>query len=96
MCGDSRAKITRATSTMSGLNSPPPLERGSGKIFITTVNGVDKNLSEVSQELDNLSGDFTKYLVPTGGTYNCRNNCGFKRKIDARVWRCYRLECETG
>jgi len=32
------------------------------------VNGVDKALSAVSQELDRLSADFVKYMVPTSGT----------------------------
>jgi len=39
-----------------------------GTIAITTVNGVDKALSAVSQELDRLSADFVKYMVPTSGT----------------------------
>jgi hypothetical protein len=47
-----------------------------GTIAITTVNGVDKALSAVSQELDRLSADFVKYMVPTSGTYNCRTVAG--------------------
>jgi hypothetical protein len=47
-----------------------------GKIAITTVKNVDKSLFAISQELNKLSGDFDKYLVPTSGTYNCRTVAG--------------------
>lgn len=43
-----------------------------GRIAVTTVNGVDKALTEVSRELDKLPNDYFMYLIPTGGTYNCR------------------------
>jgi hypothetical protein len=40
------------------------------------VNGVDKHLLAVSQELDALSTDFGKFLISTSGTYNCRAVAG--------------------
>jgi hypothetical protein len=49
---------------------------GGGSVVITSINGVDKALEAVSQELDELSIDFTKFLTPTGGTYNCRDIAG--------------------
>jgi len=45
-------------------------------VQITTINGVDKALAAVSQELDQLSPDFEKFLKPTAGTYNCRTIAG--------------------
>jgi D-alanyl-D-alanine carboxypeptidase len=47
-----------------------------GHVAITAANGVDQALAAVSQELDALPGDVTKFLVPTSGTYNCRNIAG--------------------
>jgi len=47
-----------------------------GRVEITTVNGVDKALESVSQELDALSTDFVRFLKPTAGTYNCRTVAG--------------------
>jgi hypothetical protein len=47
-----------------------------GKVTITTVNGVDKALEAVSNELDELPNEFIKYLEPTAGTYNCRTVAG--------------------
>ena len=47
-----------------------------GNVAITAANGVDQALVAVSQELDALPADLTKYLVPTSGTYNCRNIAG--------------------
>jgi hypothetical protein len=41
-------------------------------IRITSVNGIDKQLTAISSELDNLPPEDKKYLYPLGGTYNCR------------------------
>jgi D-alanyl-D-alanine carboxypeptidase len=72
MYGDCRrGEVTSKLRTITWL----PAHNG-GTIGITTVNGVDKSLSAVSQELDKLSGDFHKFLVPTSGTYNCRTVAG--------------------
>ncbi|HTV71693.1 MAG TPA: M15 family metallopeptidase [Rhizobiaceae bacterium] len=52
---------------------------GGGTVSITTMNGADKALEAVSQELDKLPKAFGKYLVPLGGTYNCRLIAGTSR-----------------
>jgi hypothetical protein len=41
-------------------------------IEITSVNGVDRQLEKISQELDELPAADKKYLYPLGGTYLCR------------------------
>ena len=45
-------------------------------VSITSVNGVDRALSAISQELDALPPEDKKYLYPIGGTYNCRAVAG--------------------
>jgi D-alanyl-D-alanine carboxypeptidase len=47
-------------------------KHGGSIVSITKMNGVDKALEAVSRDLDELRGDFIKYLKPTSGTYNCR------------------------
>jgi len=47
-----------------------------GRVAITTVNGVDQALAAVSRALDQLPSEFTKFLTPTAGTYNCRAVAG--------------------
>jgi hypothetical protein len=41
-------------------------------ISFTSVNGADRALAAVSQELDALPPEDKKYLYPIGGTYACR------------------------
>ena len=41
-------------------------------VYITSVNGVDKKLQEVSDELDNLPEDLKKYVTRTAGTFYWR------------------------
>ncbi len=41
-------------------------------ISITRVNGIDRQLAAVSNELDSLPPAEKKYLYPLGGTYTCR------------------------
>ncbi|MGA9815821.1 MAG: hypothetical protein WBQ54_02535, partial [Pseudolabrys sp.] len=53
---------------------------GGGKIAITAVNGVVSALENVSRELDEIPDQFVKYLVPTGGTYNCRRIAGSRAR----------------
>ncbi|MEX0955631.1 MAG: M15 family metallopeptidase [Rhizobiaceae bacterium] len=53
---------------------------GGGTVRITTRNGADKALEKVSRELDRLPAAYSKYLVPTAGTYNCRTIAGTNRK----------------
>jgi hypothetical protein len=47
-------------------------KHGGGSVTFTTAQGADKALEAVSAELDRLPASFTKYLVPSAGTYNCR------------------------
>jgi len=42
-------------------------------VSITSVNGVDRQLAQVSRELDELPPEDKKYLYPLGGTYMCRH-----------------------
>ena len=53
---------------------------GGGKVRVTTAQGVDKALEAVSRDLDKLPDDFSKYLTPSAGTYNCRAIAGSSRK----------------
>ena len=48
-----------------------PTTRGK-VVLITAVNGVDRRLAAVSQELDAWPSRYKKYLYPIGGTYACR------------------------
>jgi hypothetical protein len=41
-------------------------------VKITSVNGVDRQLTAISRELDALPAADKKYLYPPGGTYDCR------------------------
>jgi hypothetical protein len=41
-------------------------------VRITSTNGVDRRLAEVSRELDALPPEDKKCLYPPGGTYSCR------------------------
>lgn len=41
-------------------------------VSITSVNGVDQRLAEVSREIDALPMAIKVYAFPLGGTYNCR------------------------
>jgi hypothetical protein len=42
-------------------------------VSITSVNGIDRSLTAISQELDALPAADRKYLYPVGGTYVCRS-----------------------
>jgi hypothetical protein len=49
------------------------LPRSLGRsVMITSVNGVDRHLAEVSRDLDALPAALQRDLYPLGGTYNCR------------------------
>jgi D-alanyl-D-alanine carboxypeptidase len=54
--------------------------RHGGFVEITTVNGVDKQLEAVVRDLETLPAAMTRYLVPSGGTYNCRAIAGTDRR----------------
>ena len=51
-------------------------KNGGGRVAITTINGVDNALENVSRELDHLPHDLLKFLIPPAGTYNCRKIAG--------------------
>jgi D-alanyl-D-alanine carboxypeptidase-like protein len=42
-------------------------------VRITSVNGVDRQLTAISRELDELRAEDKRYLYPLGGTYFCRH-----------------------
>lgn len=42
-------------------------------VMITSVNGIDRQLSAISRELDDLPAEDKKFLYPVGGTYACRS-----------------------
>jgi hypothetical protein len=72
MYGDCKKnEVTSKLRTIEWL----PAHNGGG-VAVTTVNEVDKALTEVSKELDKLPNDYFTYLIPTGGTYNCRAIAG--------------------
>jgi hypothetical protein len=72
MYGDCRRNdVTAKLKTIEWL----PAHHG-GRITVTNVNTVDRALTAVSRELDALSSDFIRFLVPTSGTYNCRAIAG--------------------
>ena len=48
-------------------------------VMITKVNGVDKKLKEVSDELDALPENLKKYVTTTAGTFNWRPIAGTNR-----------------
>ena len=48
-----------------------PRHKG-GRVSVTRVNGVDKRLKAVSDELDALPDALIRYAIPSAGTYNCR------------------------
>ena len=53
---------------------------GGGTLMATTINGVNKKLEAVSRDLEKLPTQFTKYLVPVSGVYNCRKIAGTERR----------------
>ena len=51
-------------------------KRGGGTFQVTTVNEVHEKLKAVSDELEALPEEFTKFLVPAAGGYACRAVAG--------------------
>lgn len=49
------------------------------KLKVTSVNGVSRRLDAVSRALDALPKRFDAYLIPPGGSYNCRPIAGTSR-----------------
>lgn len=57
--------------------TPPKLRKvawvkGGGSVQFATAQGADRALEAVVAELNALPASFTKFLVPSAGTYNCR------------------------
>ncbi|HET6606181.1 MAG TPA: M15 family metallopeptidase [Rhodopila sp.] len=42
-------------------------------VRITSVNGIDRQLAAISDELDKFPTEEKRFLYPPGGTYNCRD-----------------------
>jgi hypothetical protein len=56
------------------------LPKSSGKkVWVTKVNGVDKQLEKVSAEIDQLPPRFKEFVTTIGGTFNWRKIAGTKR-----------------
>lgn len=53
---------------------------GGGKVRFNARARAADALEAVSRDLDKLPGDFSKYLAPSAGTYNCRAIAGTKRQ----------------
>jgi D-alanyl-D-alanine carboxypeptidase len=72
MYGDcTKHEVTKNVRNVSWL----PKHAG-GNLAITMINGVDKALEAISQDLDELPNDLIKYLKPSAGTYSCRSIAG--------------------
>jgi hypothetical protein len=51
-------------------------KRGGGTFQVTTINTVHEKLKAISDELEALPEEFTKYVVPAAGGYACRTIAG--------------------
>jgi len=79
MYGDSAAEVRRHLTTIPWI---PRSTGGKYQVRVTRVNGVDRQLRKVSQELDRLlqkHPEYRKYLVPVGGTFKWRTIAGTHR-----------------
>ena len=79
MYGESAAEVRRHLTTIPWI---PRSTGGKYRIRVTRVNGVDRQLRRVSQDLDRLlqkHPGYRKYLVPVGGTFKWRTIAGTKR-----------------
>jgi hypothetical protein len=70
---------TRDEVTAQLISIPWVPSKGGGTLKVTRINGVAEKLATISRELDQLPNHFDKYLVPSAGTYNCRDIAGTKR-----------------
>ncbi|CAN5529370.1 hypothetical protein BH10PSE7_BH10PSE7_02690 [soil metagenome] len=66
--------VTKAMRKVAWL----PKHKG-GAVRFTTAQGADKALEAVSRDLDELPDNLIAYLIPTAGTYNCREIAGTHR-----------------
>jgi D-alanyl-D-alanine carboxypeptidase len=62
------------------------LKHGGKHLRITRVNGVADRLKAISDERDTLPDGCSKYLTPSGGTYNCRVIQGTNRRSVHGNW----------
>ena len=74
MYGENAAKVAQNLETITWL---PSLSRE--KIQVTRINGVDKALAAVSDDLSELGKSYIAYLKPLGGTFNWRKIAGTER-----------------
>jgi peptidoglycan L-alanyl-D-glutamate endopeptidase CwlK len=69
-----------AKEVESHLTSIPWLPRSTHeRVRITTVNGIDKKLTAISEEFDQLPPDKKKYVTNIAGTFNWRQIAGSKQ-----------------
>ena len=59
-------------------------------VSITSINGIDRRLAEISRELDELPADDKKFLHPLGGPYKCRPSRRHGSVEHACLGRCHR------
>ena len=74
MYGKSKKEVEKNLTTIIWL--PKTLNK---RIKITKINGVDKKLQKISNQLDKLPKRFKKYLINIAGTYNWRKISGTNR-----------------
>jgi hypothetical protein len=75
MYGDcSKGEVARHLVDVVWLRS-----KGGQKLKASRINGVAERLQAVSDELDKLAAEMTKYLAPSAGTFNCRTVAGTNR-----------------
>ncbi|CAN5555994.1 M15 family metallopeptidase [soil metagenome] len=67
MYGSSAKEVERNLAPVSWLP-----KSGGGTVYITSVNGADKQLKKVSDELDELPAEYKKYILNTAGTFYWR------------------------
>ena len=56
-----------------------PVRWPGGRVMITSVNGANERLQQVSDELEQLPAEFRKYFTKTAGTFNYRVIAGTNR-----------------
>lgn len=74
MYGASEAEVRKKLRTITWLPNKAPQ-----KLQVTTVNGVDKKLEEVSAEIEKLPKEVWKFATPSAGTFNWRKIAGTQR-----------------
>ena len=75
MYGNSQEEVRKSLVSVTWL--PKHINK---QLMVTTINGVDKKIKEISDELDALPDEYVKYLVNPGGTFNWRPIAGTQRQ----------------